>query len=167
MLTPDGASVLYLAEQAVDGRFELWLVPLDGSAASRRLNEPLIPLGDVSEYALDPTDTWALYLADQDHDEERGLYAVPLDGSASPRNLGPQFSPATAQRRSTNAREAAVATFTTDGMRRPAPARVYARAVINGGSRTVDRDLDRGGPSHGSLLGVRARAGAELGPGSS
>jgi hypothetical protein len=37
-ISPDGEQVAYLADQITDGRYELFSVPIDGSAAPVRLS---------------------------------------------------------------------------------------------------------------------------------
>jgi len=96
-ISPDGSRVVYLADQEVDERFEVFSVPTDGSAAAVKLNGPLVVGGDVSLMGFESAEGCALaisrdssrvvYLADQDSDEVAELYSVPLDASASPVKL--------------------------------------------------------------------------------
>lgn len=70
-------------------QWELFGVPLDGSAPAVRLNPPLVPGGNVhlantldATYAdVTPDGVWAVYEADQEVDNVRELFAVPADGS--------------------------------------------------------------------------------------
>lgn len=71
------------------GQWELFSVPLDGSASPVRLNPPLVPGGDVFQantlngqfVNATPDGVWAVYEADQEVDGVRELFAVPADGS--------------------------------------------------------------------------------------
>jgi len=82
-ITPDGATVVYMAFATPGPRFdELYAVPIDGSAPPVRINAP-IGTGDVRAFRLDPTDAWAAYVR-----QERGtppgvrsLWLAPLDGA--------------------------------------------------------------------------------------
>jgi hypothetical protein len=113
LLSPDGARVLYLADQSVNGRFELWSVPTDRSSAPVRVNGTLVTGGDVSEsgasplepsFGISPDGTRAVYLADQNTDgvvelysapsagvtnDEIEVFASPLDGSGLSMKLNP------------------------------------------------------------------------------
>lgn len=82
-LTPDGATVLYLADQRADEVVELFAAPTDGSRPARVLNDPLVSGGDVrgpgdypsqSPFALSPDGKWVAYLADQTTDEVHELF---------------------------------------------------------------------------------------------
>jgi len=79
-LTPDSASVVYLADQDEDERVELYTAALDGSRPPRRLNRALPPGGDVDSFALQPTGRWVAYRSDQDVDERFELFVSLLDG---------------------------------------------------------------------------------------
>lgn len=83
-VTPDGSRAVYLADQDVDGRDELYSVPTDGSAAAVKLNGALTSGGDVAEYAaISPDGTRVVYRADAIADGRFELYSVPVDGSAA------------------------------------------------------------------------------------
>jgi Tol biopolymer transport system component len=93
-LTPDGARVVYLADQEEDERFELFSAPVDGSAAPVKLNGVLVAGGDVRTdagaaplFALTPDGTRVAYLADQETDGHVELFVAPLDGHAPARKL--------------------------------------------------------------------------------
>ena len=92
-LTSDGSRVVYMADQDVRFRSELYSVPVDGSAAPVKLNPPLVSGGSVGTWVesatllpyvrLSPGGTRAVYLADQVTDEKWDLFSVPVDGSAA------------------------------------------------------------------------------------
>ncbi|MEQ1893150.1 MAG: hypothetical protein ABL998_11440 [Planctomycetota bacterium] len=80
--------VVYLADQEVDERHELYSVPLAGGAVVK-LNGPLVAGGDVAEagfaghlFDLSPNGARVVYLADQEVDERHELFSVPLAGGA-------------------------------------------------------------------------------------
>lgn len=83
--TPDSTRVLYAADQELNDRFDLWSVPLDGSAAPVRLTQ-LVTGGDLDldpgAVRLDAGGTRAVYRADALQDERFELFSVPVDGSA-------------------------------------------------------------------------------------
>jgi Tol biopolymer transport system component len=97
--SPDGARVVYLADQDADDVTKLYSVPSDGSAAPLKLNPPLPLGGDVDGYAghrgfeFSPDGTRVIYAAEQTIDSQPELWSVPLDGSAAPVKLnGSVFS---------------------------------------------------------------------------
>jgi Tol biopolymer transport system component len=75
--------VVYLAESA--STYELFSVPLDGSAHAIKLSGTLVAGGDVGAnpafFALTPDARTVVYVADQEIDQEVELYAAPIDGS--------------------------------------------------------------------------------------
>ena len=80
-LGPDGEALAYLADQATDETFELFMVPVDGSAAPRRLGGPSVSGGDVLEcFQITRDGKSVLYLADHDVDEVAELFVASLDG---------------------------------------------------------------------------------------
>jgi len=86
--TPDGAHLVYSADRASNGVFEIFSVPTDGSAPSQRLNGPLPPGENASMLGLGAGER-VVYLADQTTPGVGELYSVPADGSASPLRLSP------------------------------------------------------------------------------
>ena len=78
--TPDGERVVYVASQALDNVFELFVVPVRGGRHPVRLNAPLVDRGDVVEFAIRPDGTRVLYLADQEVDRAYELYSVSIHG---------------------------------------------------------------------------------------
>jgi len=90
-VTPDSSRVVYVADQDVDERFELYSVPIDRSSPPIKLNPPLVAGGDIG---LDPAGirlnrdgTRVVYLADQTLDERFELYSAPVDGNGRSRAL--------------------------------------------------------------------------------
>lgn len=96
-LSPDSTRVVYVADQEVDGRDELYSVPITGPAGSGvKLNGALASGGDVGGGTapflasftdiggITPDSTRVVYAADQTTDGVIDLYSVPLDGSAAP-----------------------------------------------------------------------------------
>jgi hypothetical protein len=80
-LAPDGATVVYIADHATAGVFELWGAPLAGGAPVR-LSGPLVPGGAVVEFAIDPDGRRVVYRADQRVDESFELFSAPIGGGA-------------------------------------------------------------------------------------
>jgi dipeptidyl aminopeptidase/acylaminoacyl peptidase len=83
VFSPDG---VYFADQAVDGRLELYSVPLAGGTAVR-LNGDLVAGGDVGSARISPDGSRIVYRADQEVDERFELYGRALDGSGMARKL--------------------------------------------------------------------------------
>jgi Tol biopolymer transport system component len=92
-LSPDGRWAVYVASQDTVGAFELYAVPLDGSAAPVKLSAPLVSGREISRVAISPDSRWVAYRADQDEPSLFELYGVPLDGSAAPVKLNPPVLP--------------------------------------------------------------------------
>ena len=90
-LSPDGATAVYIADQDSLGRFELYSVPVDGSATPTNLTISLtFGAGDqgVASFQITPDGSSVVFLADPaagggDND----LFSVPIDGSASASQL--------------------------------------------------------------------------------
>ncbi len=78
-LDGSGRWAVYLADQEVNERFELWAVPVSGGVAPWKLNPSLVALGDVARFTV--AGTRVLYLADQEVDGRFELYAVALGWS--------------------------------------------------------------------------------------
>ena len=89
-ISPDGRTVVYLAEQAFHDRFELFSVPIEGGVPVR-IGSPFINQGDVLmqtgpdafEIGLDGTQV--IYIADQQVNERFELFAAPIHGGPSVR----------------------------------------------------------------------------------
>lgn len=82
--SPNGARVLYHADQNADEVFEIFSVP-SGGGTSVRLNGPLVTFGDVKAAGLQfsPDSTRVLYTADQFIDEMFELFSVPSAGGTA------------------------------------------------------------------------------------
>ncbi len=87
--SPDGARVLFHADQDEDDVFEIYSVP-SGGGTTQRLNGELVHGGDVNwrgvQFNLDGTRV--LYTADQLVNEKHELFSVPADGGAATRLSG-------------------------------------------------------------------------------
>jgi len=86
-LDPSGSVAEFLADARVDGRAELFRVPVDGSESARRLSGALPASGDVREFALTPDGASVVYCADEVANNRFDLFAVPLSGSAPPHGV--------------------------------------------------------------------------------
>lgn len=74
-LGPRGLRAYYLADQEVDGRFELFAVSLYGLGV-QKVNDPLVAGGGVNSFQLSPSGHQVLYVADQEVDEVREAFLV-------------------------------------------------------------------------------------------
>ena len=90
-ISADSNQVVFIASQDVQNIYELYTVPIDGSAAPTKLNDTLVSGGDVSTFQISMDNTIVVYSADQDIDSVLELYSVPLDGSAPPFKLNDTF----------------------------------------------------------------------------
>ncbi|HXF61613.1 MAG TPA: Calx-beta domain-containing protein [Caldilineaceae bacterium] len=90
-VTPDSSQVIYLADQDVAGKKELYRVPFAGGDITKLTTE-LPADGDVIDFAISPTGESVVYLADQDDDEVFELYSIPVAGGTSQR-LNPDPPP--------------------------------------------------------------------------
>ena len=83
-ISPDSARVVYRADQQNDEVFEIYSVPIGGSAsAGIKLNKALVANGDVAGFLISPDSKRVVYGADQDTDGVTELYSVPIAGQAS------------------------------------------------------------------------------------
>ncbi len=87
---PDGARVLYLADQDVDEREELFSVA-PGAGSPVKLNAQLVDGGDVLADGLQfsPDGNSVLYAADQERDSVFELFSVPSLGGTPQKLNGP------------------------------------------------------------------------------
>ena len=91
-IAPDGSRVVYVADQEVDERFELYSVPLDGSASPVALNGALVSGGDLATslercLQISPDSNFVVYVADQRVEELSELFLAPVDGGLEPSKL--------------------------------------------------------------------------------
>lgn len=94
VISPDGTTVVYLSDQDTDEVYELFSVPIDGSAAPTKLNQELVAGGDVSSgFLIDSGSSRVVYLADAETDEAPELFSVPIDGNAAPVKLNLPLAP--------------------------------------------------------------------------
>ena len=89
LISPDGAFVVYVADQDTNDVYELYRTPLDGSGAPVQLNSEMVEGGNVgelfnfyAEFLISPDGSRVVYRADQELDERFELYSVPADGSS-------------------------------------------------------------------------------------
>ncbi len=83
-ITPDGTRVVYLADQDTDNVYELYSVPIDGSAAATKLNGGLITNGDVDwDFQISPDSSTVVYAADQTVANRRELFSVAVTGGTA------------------------------------------------------------------------------------
>lgn len=86
-ITPDGAQVVYAADQEVNGVFELFRVPVDGGAAPVRLHPPFSPEESVQPgLRISPDGSRVLFATG--HFEGVDFFSLPLTGGV-PAALGP------------------------------------------------------------------------------
>jgi Tol biopolymer transport system component len=89
--SPDGSTIVYIADQDVDEVMELFAVSLDALGTSVKLNGALMDGGDVCRFEVSPDSTRVAYCADQDADETLELYAVELASPGQSVKLNPQL----------------------------------------------------------------------------
>ncbi len=78
--TPDGTKVVYIADEDTLGKNELYVVDLEGGN-KRKLNQPLIPDGDVISFVVSPNSQKVAFLTDANEDGKINLYTIGLDGT--------------------------------------------------------------------------------------
>ena len=81
-ISPDSTRVIYLADQQVDTRVELFSVPLAGGGATK-LNGTLPAGGGVSHALISPDSSRVVYRADEDTDNVYEIFSVPLAGGSA------------------------------------------------------------------------------------
>src|SRR5688572_20682624 len=90
VFSPDGAWIVYVADQVMDGIDELFAVPSDGSAAAVKLSGTLVAGGDVvpgttpRAFAVSADSLRVVYVADATVDGHLDLWSAPIDGSSAP-----------------------------------------------------------------------------------
>ena len=90
-LAPDASRAVYRAEQDALGRFELFSVPMDGSAIPARLHPPLAGQQDVAPDAFAIGAGRVVFVADLVVPGMPELFAAPLDGVEPPVRLSAPF----------------------------------------------------------------------------
>jgi Tol biopolymer transport system component len=91
--SPDSTSVLYAAQQDVDGLFELYLVDVAAPGISAKVNPPFPSFTDLRLGAkFSPDGNWILYAADQDVDEISELYVVATATPGASTKVNPPFT---------------------------------------------------------------------------
>ena len=83
-LTPDGATIVYVADQEVDGVRELYAVSSVLPLPPIKLNLPLLPLEDVDDFAISPDASQVVYRLSSNATAGQ-LFSVPIQGGASTR----------------------------------------------------------------------------------
>ncbi|HXV74744.1 MAG TPA: hypothetical protein VD788_00365 [Candidatus Polarisedimenticolaceae bacterium] len=89
-LAPGRTTAVYIADQEVAGRFELYSAPLDASAAPVKISTGLTFDGaeGVSAFRITPDGTRVVFLADPDGGPgQDDLYSVPIGGGSTPVRL--------------------------------------------------------------------------------
>ena len=89
--TPDSQSVVYLADQEVDNRVDMFRVPV-GGGQSTKLNPPLVAGGNVAQFKFDVKNGRIVYMADQETNEVYELWSMPIGGGAAIKLNGPFVS---------------------------------------------------------------------------
>ena len=80
-VTPDGASVIYIANTGAPENDNLFRAPSDGSAPEIQLNPPPTPDGDVHSFRITPDSARVVYRGRENAGFE--LFSVPSDGSGT------------------------------------------------------------------------------------
>lgn len=86
--SPDNSALAFEGDLRVDTVNELFVVDLSGSSISdrpsvARVNDDLVNLGDVTEFAWSPESDWILYCADQRVDDKFELFLRGADAMVS------------------------------------------------------------------------------------
>lgn len=86
--SPDGRTIAFAADRQTAGTAELWIAPVDGSAAPQKRSGAMTQGGSLAiasraEIAWAPDGRHLAYLADQRFDGALELFVAPTDGSAA------------------------------------------------------------------------------------
>lgn len=81
-VTPDGSRVVYVGDQEIDERFELYVVPSDGSQPPLKISDPLDGNVRYASGLMTLDGSAVVYVTDQP-----GLFRAPLDGGSAPVQL--------------------------------------------------------------------------------
>ncbi len=87
-ISPSGERVVYVADQDVDERFELYSAPIDGSAAPVKLNRALAPGDDVYQFKISPAGNRVVHRVFRAAAYQVELYSAPIDGAPPLRRAG-------------------------------------------------------------------------------
>ena len=88
LISPDGSTVVYHADQDTDGRDELYSVPISGGVTTK-LNGPLAA-GEVQpDFLISPDGANVVYRATEDTDFVYELYSVSISGGPKTKLNGP------------------------------------------------------------------------------
>lgn len=90
-LAVDGSRVVYVADQLVNAKYELFSVPVDASSAAVRVSSPMVPLADLLEFEISPDGDRVVYLADARMNERHELFVASIEGGATARRLNPKL----------------------------------------------------------------------------
>ncbi|MEQ8818947.1 MAG: hypothetical protein RLY93_01785 [Sumerlaeia bacterium] len=89
LISADGGTVFFTGDARVNGFFELFAAPVDGSSAAVLISPAMTSTTGVSEgfCALTPDGSRIVYLADADTNGIFEIYSVPTDGSQAATKL--------------------------------------------------------------------------------
>lgn len=88
LVSPNGQSVVYRADQEVENKYELFSSTIAGFN-NVKLNPPLVAGGQVNGLLISPLSDRVVYRADQEVDGKDEIWSVPLPGGLSKRINGP------------------------------------------------------------------------------
>lgn len=91
-LSPDGTRAIYLADEIMYLRKELFMVPLDGSVLPERLSPNLVSNGDVVFVTIARDSSRVAFVVDAQVDQVFELYSAPLDGRRPAVKLNPTLA---------------------------------------------------------------------------
>ena len=80
-MSPDGNFVAFSSNRVSTGKRELWLSPVDGSAAPVNLSNSALATGGVSQFDWSPNSQRVVFMADRDVAGNLDLYSVLTSGS--------------------------------------------------------------------------------------
>lgn len=164
-LSPDGATAVYIADQEVVNRFELYRVPVDGSAAPVKLSAALtFGTGDegVASFRFSPDGSRVVFLADPTTGGgSNDLYSVPLDLSSAAVRLNPTaVTPVAAYGITPDG--GTVLFFGPDSTSGSGATELYARAIAGGGTARQLSDAGAGNPAGGVVLAIPSPDGSRV-----
>ena len=146
-LDPTGAIAVYIADQEVAGRYELYRTPVSGLAAPTKLSAGLpLEAGDagVRSFQITPDGTKVVFLADAFHSGGNDdIFSVPIDGTTAPvrLNVGTE-SPVTAFGIAPNSTTALF--FAVDATYASGRAELFAATIGTAASRRQLSDVGTG-----------------------